>query len=92
MHHLLCVLQALREAGLTLNPTKCEWAVASCTYLGYIVGQGCRRPENCKVTAIMAFPVPTTKGAVRSFLGLMGYYRDIIPAYALHFIHLTEAT
>ena len=45
--HLLCVLQALREAALTLNPTKCEWAVASCTCLGYIVGQGFRRTENC---------------------------------------------
>ena len=56
------------------------------------MGQGCRRPENCKVTAVMGFPVPTTKAAVRSFLGLTGYYRDFIPAYASHSIHLTEAT
>ena len=28
--HLVVVLEKLRDAGLTLKTTKCEWGVASC--------------------------------------------------------------
>ena len=40
-------------------------------------------PDPSKLTAINDFPVPTTKSAVRSFLGLAGYYRRFIPTSRL---------
>ena len=90
--HLTSVLQKLCDAGLTVKLPKCEWEVASCNYLGFVVGSGKRRPEDCKIAVIKAFPKPTTKSQVRSFLGLTGYYRDFIPSYAANSYHLTEAT
>ena len=87
--HLTVVLKKLQDAGLTLKTSKCEWGVATCTYLGLVVGQGKRKSDECMVEAIYSFP----KGQVRSFLGLTGYYyRDFVPAYASNFYHLTEST
>ena len=40
----------------------------------------------------MSYPVPTTKTAVRSVLGLAGYYRDFIPGFASHSTSLTNLT
>ena len=58
----------LHDAGLTLKTSKCEWCVATCTYLGLVVGQGKRKPDECKVDAIRSFPKPHTKGQVRSWV------------------------
>ena len=90
--HLAVVLKKLQDAGLTLKTSKCEWGVATCTYLGLVVGQGKRKPDECKVDAIRSFLKPHTKSQVRSFLGLTGYYRDFVPAYASNSYHLTEST
>jgi len=90
--HLISVLQKLQNAGLTLKASKCEWGVATCNYLGFVVGQGLRKPDDCKIDAIRSFPKPRTKSQVRSFLGLTGYYRDFVPGFASNSFHLTEAT
>ena len=75
-----------------MKTTKFEWVVASCVYLGFFVGNGHRRPEECKVNYIKSLPIAQTKSQVRSFLGMTGYHRDFIPAYVSHSYHLTEAT
>ena len=42
----------LAEARLTINLAKCEFALATVTYLGEVVGQGEVRPVRAKVLAI----------------------------------------
>lgn len=70
------LLSRFEEAGLTINLAKCEFAKATVTYLGKVVGQGFVRPVRAKVEAIDGFPSPTTKELMR-FLGLVGYCRGI---------------
>lgn len=65
----------LAGARLTVNLAKCEFARATVTYLGRVVGQGEVRPVEAKVQAIQQFPVPVTKKELMRFLGLVGYYR-----------------
>lgn len=60
----------------TLNLAKCDFAKATVTYLGKVVGQGKVRPISAKVSAVSEFPVPTTKKELMRFLGLVGYYRS----------------
>lgn len=60
----------LSSASLTLNLAKCDFGKASVTYLGRQVGGGQVRPVDAKVTAILEFPAPATRKALRSFLGL----------------------
>ena len=45
-----------------------------------------------KIQSVQSFERPTTKTGVRSFLGLTGYYRKIIPGYATIAAPLTDLT
>ena len=73
--YLEAMLGKLQVFRLTVNMTKCQWAMAECTYLGHVVGAGQDQPEINKLEAVEKFPVPKTKREVRSFLGLSGCYR-----------------
>ena len=56
-----------------MNLAKCEFAQATVTYLGRVVGQGRVLPVRAKVATIDLFPPHTTK--LQRFLGMVGYYR-----------------
>ncbi len=90
--HIREVFRRLRDAGLTAKPSKGQFSLAECVYLGHIMGNGRVRPEKSKVEAIQSFPVPTTKKEVRSFMGLAGYYRKSVPDYASLATPITDLT
>lgn len=69
------LFERLTGENLTVNLAKCEFAKATVTYLGKVVGQGYVRQVDAKVLAIKEFPVPVTKKELMRFLGLVGYYR-----------------
>jgi hypothetical protein len=87
LSHLAQVLNRIRNAGLTLNVAKCEFAHAQVEFLGHVVGRGIVQPRSAKIKAVLDFPRPTTKKQIQSFLGLAGYYRRFIP----HFSHISAA-
>jgi transposase InsO family protein len=72
---LRAFLQAVHEVGLTVNLSKTDFAKASVTFLGHIVGQGKVMPRDAKVESIIQFPTPTNKKEVSRFLGMIGFYR-----------------
>ena len=51
-------------------------------FLGHQVGGDVITPSRDNLEKVRNTPRPTTKKQVRSFLGLIGYYRDHIPAFA----------
>ena len=78
----------LAEARLTVNLAKCEFARATVTYLGRVVGQGQVRPVDAKVQAVEQYPVPTTKKEL--ILGLVGYYRSFCRNFSTVVAPLTD--
>lgn len=50
------------------------------------------KPVQDKVASIKHFPIPKTKKNVRSFLGLIGFYRKFIPNFADIAVPLTDLT
>ncbi|XP_076864257.1 uncharacterized protein LOC143516498 [Brachyhypopomus gauderio] len=84
------VLQRIADAGLTVNPSKCYLAKGEVSYLGYVLGGGVIRPQVSKIEAVKECPVPTTKKRVRSFLGLVGWYRRFIPNFSSRAAVLTD--
>ena len=82
LQHIQWILDCLREAGLTAKPSKCQFAMQECSYLGPTVGNGVVKPEVSKVEAVQQWGTLQTKKQVRAFLGLTGYYRKFVPSYA----------
>ncbi|XP_041482248.1 uncharacterized protein LOC121429309 [Lytechinus variegatus] len=86
------VLSRLRESHLTARPSKCHAACSSVEFLGHIVGQGEVKPTPEKIKQVLSSSRPTTKREVRSFLGLVGYYRKFIPNMATIATPLSDLT
>jgi hypothetical protein len=82
IQHIKQVFQRIRNANLTLNLHKCKFAAAEVDYLGHHVGLGRVQPRAKKVEALLAYPRPTNRKQLQSFLGLAGYYRKFVPHYA----------
>uniref|UniRef100_A0A1X7U211 RNA-directed DNA polymerase n=1 Tax=Amphimedon queenslandica TaxID=400682 RepID=A0A1X7U211_AMPQE len=92
LQHLREVLEKLQGAGLTANPSKCKFGMTEVLYLGHKIGGGRVKPEESKVKAVKQYPVPKTKTEVRSFLGLVGYYRKFIPQFSSIAAPLSDLT
>ena len=80
--HITEVLTSLQTAGLTLQLSKCKLGGQSCEFLGHHVSAGAISPQTAKVEAMIYFRRPLQKKDVRSFLGLIGYYRHYIPQFS----------
>ncbi|XP_078233523.1 uncharacterized protein LOC144583518 [Pogona vitticeps] len=61
-------------------------------YLGHMVGGGVIKPLEAKIEAVRDWPRPNTKKKVKSFLGLVGYYRKFIPRFSEIAAPLTDLT
>lgn len=90
LKRLRSVMRRLSEARLTVNLAKCEFAKATVTYLGKVVGNGEVRPIQAKVQAIQNFPSPSTKKELMRFLGLVGYYRSFCRNFSTVVAPLTD--
>ena len=80
LKNLCKVLDRLREANLKLKPKKCKFAEREVCYLGYIVSECGLSTDPAKVEAVKKFPRPSDVRSLRSFLGLVSYYRRFIPS------------
>jgi hypothetical protein len=82
----------IRNAGLTVRPSKCYIGYHRVDFVGHVIGDRQIAMEEEKVARIQDAPAPSTKRQVRSFLGLAGYYRKFIPRYAEVAAPLTDLT
>ena len=89
---LEALLVRLRQAKLTARPSKCVVAVKNVSFLGHLIGEGMIQPLPEKVVSIRKCQRPCTKKQVRSFLGLIGYYRNFIPNFSAVSAPLSDLT
>jgi len=70
------VLKRLRDAGLKVNASKSSFAQQQLEYLGYWITREGIQPQPKKIQAILSIKTPTNKKELRSFIGMVNYYRD----------------
>ena len=73
------VLNRMKQSGLRLNRTKCEFMSASVTYLGHCIDAQGLHPTSDKIDAIQKAPIPKNLTQLRAYLGLLNYYNRFLP-------------
>ena len=90
--HLRKTLELLRAKGVCLNLSKCEFAIISLIYLGFVVDDTGLHADPLKIAAIKDWAVPKTKKDIRSFTGAVNYLRRFIPNCAHYTSCLADLT
>ena len=72
-------LKRLDSMGVKLKQSKCVFMKSSVEYFAFVVDRRGIHPSPRKVQAIQEVPVPKNATELKSFLGLVNYYRKFIP-------------
>ena len=80
--NLVAVLNRLRECGLTLNASKCQFRLPKLTFFGHDLSCDGVSPNEEKVAAVKDAKPPKNAAEVRSFLGLVQYCAKFLPDFA----------
>ena len=80
--HMRKVLERLRDAGLFLKPSKCEFYIQKVEVLGSVIGPEGVRMDPAKVESVMAWPTPRSPHDIRMFQGLANFYRWFIKNFS----------
>lgn len=76
------IFQLFKEVNLKIQLDKSEFLSKEVAFLGHIITPEGIKPNPMKIKAIQEYPIPKTIKEVRSFLGLVGYYRRFISNFA----------
>lgn len=68
------------KAGLVANLAKCEFAKATVTYLGHVVGHGHVVRRQAKVQVTEDFPAPLSNKQI-GFPGMCRFYRKVCSVF-----------
>ena len=84
------VLRILNDSNLRLSLDKCIFLKESIDFLGCNITSDGIKPTQKKLYEISDFSEPTDSKALRRFLGMVGFYRRLVPNFADIVLPLTE--
>ncbi|MCH1581922.1 MAG: macro domain-containing protein, partial [Flavobacteriales bacterium] len=80
--HLRKVFECLSASGLRVSLKKCSFGQAKTEYLGHVISEAGVEADPKKIQAVNDFEPLKNVADVRSFLGLVGYYRRFIQGFS----------
>ena len=82
LEHIEIIFQKLKEAGLKLKESKCDFFKKEIHYLGHLISDKGIYPLPEKLDTIHNMPKLKNTKEIKQFLGLCGYYRKFVPCFA----------
>jgi hypothetical protein len=76
-------LQLLTKDKWQVKLSKCTFAQQQLSYLGHTISAASLATDPAKISVVQSWPTPTNVKDVRSFLGLVGYYRKFVRNFAV---------
>lgn len=76
------VFDRFRAHNLKIQLNKSEFLQKQVKFLGHTLTDKGLQPNEDKIKAVKNFPLPKTQKEIKSFLGLVGYYRKFIQDFA----------
>jgi hypothetical protein len=76
VENLRTVLERLESLGITVNPAKCKFGLREVEYVGHVINEHGKTMSDDKRRKVLDFPRPATQKQLRSYLGLVNYFRD----------------
>lgn len=81
LQHLKTLLDKFKEANLSINIKKCQFAMKQVKFLGFIVSDQGIQADPDKVRPITQLPPPKDIKELERFLGMTGVYQKFIKQY-----------
>ncbi|POM64616.1 Gag-pol fusion protein [Phytophthora palmivora] len=79
LEHLRIVFKRLKKYGGSLNGKKCYILRKEVDYLDYTLSAEGIKPQAKTIQAIQKIVVPRNREELLRFLGIINYYRDMVP-------------
>ncbi|XP_056014988.1 uncharacterized protein K02A2.6-like [Ostrea edulis] len=76
---LKAALDRIRDAGIKLNPNKCEYRKEKIEYFGHIISKDGVQPSPERVRSILDLPPPTNISELRRIIGMINYLGRFVP-------------
>ena len=83
LEHLKKNFKVLATSAILINLQKLGFTKTSVEFLDHVIEEGSIKPCIQNIGEIVDFPVPTDKDMLRSFLGVVGFYKKFIPDFAV---------
>ena len=84
------VFKILEENGLKISVEKCEFVKKSLIFLGYEISDVGIRPPTTTSKLISEYPIPKTSSDLRRFMGMLNFFRIMIPKFSTIAYPITE--
>jgi hypothetical protein len=82
VEHLKKVLDILMEKKLFAKLRKCEFWLKKVSFLGHVISRDGIEVDPSKIETMVKWERPTNVHEIRSFLGLVGYYRRFVKGFS----------
>lgn len=90
LQHIREVLTVLQTEKFFAAMAKCDFMTSSILFLGYVVSADGLSVDESKVDAVKQWPIPRNIHEVRSFHGLVSFYRHFIPNFSTIMAPITD--
>ncbi|XP_019240655.1 PREDICTED: uncharacterized protein LOC109220649 [Nicotiana attenuata] len=90
LKHLRKIFEVLREQTLYAKLKKCKFFSEQVSFLSYIVSSEGIHADSGKIEVIASWPIPKSLTEIRSFHGMISFYRHFIKNFSSLVAPITE--